>query len=38
MIERIKELHPYELPEVITLPIEGGHPPYLEWIVSETTQ
>ncbi len=38
LIERIKELHPYELPEVIALPIEGGHPPYLEWIVSETKQ
>ncbi len=25
-------LHPYELPELIVLPIEGGHPPYLEWL------
>ena len=26
------ELHPYELPELIALPIEGGHPPYLAWL------
>ncbi len=38
LIERIKELHPYELPEVIALPIEDGYPPYLDWLVSETTE
>jgi periplasmic divalent cation tolerance protein len=26
------ELHPYEVPELIALPIEGGHAAYLEWI------
>jgi periplasmic divalent cation tolerance protein len=26
------ELHPYEVPELVALPIEGGHPAYLEWI------
>jgi periplasmic divalent cation tolerance protein len=25
-------IHPYEVPEVIALPIAGGHPPYLEWL------
>ena len=25
-------LHPYELPEVIVLPVGGGHLPYLDWI------
>jgi len=29
---RIVELHPYEVPEVIALPIEVGHGPYLDWI------
>jgi periplasmic divalent cation tolerance protein len=28
----IKELHSYELPEVISLPIEGGSLAYLKWI------
>ncbi len=29
---RIVELHPYELPEVIAVPIGGGLEQYLEWI------
>ena len=28
--------HPYELPEVIALPVERGHAPYLEWVVEST--
>ena len=27
--------HPYDLPEIIALPIEQGHEAYLEWIRSE---
>lgn len=30
--EAIVSLHPYEVPEVISLPIEAGHAPYLAWI------
>ena len=30
--KRIEELHPAELPEVITLPITGGSERYLEWL------
>jgi periplasmic divalent cation tolerance protein len=30
--EALVELHPYEVPEIIALPIERGHTPYLEWI------
>jgi periplasmic divalent cation tolerance protein len=26
------ELHPYEVPEVIALPITAGHGPYLSWL------
>jgi periplasmic divalent cation tolerance protein len=33
----IRELHPYELPEIIAVPIERGLPEYLEWVLSETT-
>ncbi|MBA3756466.1 MAG: divalent-cation tolerance protein CutA [Nitrosomonas sp.] len=32
----IKIMHPYELPEVITVPIMGGLPAYLQWIADET--
>jgi len=29
-------LHPYEVPELIALPVADGHPPYLEWVRAET--
>jgi len=30
----IKQHHPYELPEIIAVPIENGLPEYLHWIDS----
>jgi len=31
----IRELHPYEVPEIIALPVVAGLPAYLKWL-SET--
>ena len=28
--------HPYELPEIIAVPIQQGLPAYLEWVAAET--
>lgn len=28
--------HPYELPEIVAVPIVGGLPPYLRWVARET--
>jgi periplasmic divalent cation tolerance protein len=37
LLERvIRELHPYELPEIIAVPLAGGLPAYLEWVAAET--
>ena len=33
----IRQYHPYEVPEVIALPIAHGLPAYLAWLVCETT-
>ncbi len=33
---RIQELHPYELPEIIALPIIHGSREYLNWITEST--
>ena len=33
---RIKELHPYELPEWIVVAADGGSEAYLAWVESET--
>ena len=35
-IQRIKKLHSYDLPDIIVLPIIGGHKEYLDYIVNET--
>lgn len=32
----IKAMHPYELPEIIAVPIECGLPGYLSWVEKET--
>jgi periplasmic divalent cation tolerance protein len=32
----IRHLHPYELPEVIAVPVTQGLPEYLQWVAEET--
>lgn len=32
----IRQCHPYELPEIIAVPISAGLPAYLEWLAAET--
>jgi periplasmic divalent cation tolerance protein len=32
----IKALHPYQVPEIVAIPIVDGWEPYLAWIVEET--
>lgn len=34
--KRIQEIHPYDIPEIIALPIVAGSEDYLSWIDSET--
>jgi periplasmic divalent cation tolerance protein len=29
---RLVALHPYELPELVTIAVTGGNEPYLEWV------
>ena len=33
---RIRELHPYEIPEIIALPVQAGLAAYLHWITAST--
>jgi periplasmic divalent cation tolerance protein len=33
----IRAGHPYELPEIIAVPVERGLPAYLDWVASETS-
>lgn len=36
--ETIRELHSYDLPEIIEIPIESGSHEYLEWIAESVRQ
>ncbi len=36
LIARIKNLHSYECPSIVCLPIADGNPAFLEWIRKET--
>jgi periplasmic divalent cation tolerance protein len=33
----IRRQHPYELPEIVAVPITRGLPDYLAWVAAETT-
>ena len=32
----IRANHPYELPEIVAVPVERGLPAYLDWVAAET--
>jgi periplasmic divalent cation tolerance protein len=32
LTQRVEELHSYECPCVLTLPVLEGHPPYFQWL------
>ena len=34
----LPSLHPYEVPELLALPVVRGHGPYLRWVSDETSE
>jgi len=34
--QAVRAGHPYELPEIIAVPVERGLPAYLDWVAAET--
>ena len=36
MMARIKEIHPYEVPKILTFEPREGLPPYFAWVEDET--
>lgn len=36
LIERVRSLHPYSVPEIIALPLVAGSAPYLAWMAAAT--
>lgn len=37
IIEHIKQWHPYEVPEIVAVPITNGLPEYINWLKEHTT-
>lgn len=37
LVDALRQMHPYEVPEIVVLPIEGGLAPYLDWIEDSVT-
>jgi periplasmic divalent cation tolerance protein len=37
IIETARPLHPYTVPCFLVLPVEGGNPPFLDWVRDQTT-
>jgi periplasmic divalent cation tolerance protein len=37
LTDRVRELHPYECPCIVALPITGGNDMFIDWIINETT-
>jgi periplasmic divalent cation tolerance protein len=35
LVGLVREVHSYDVPEIIALPILGGNPDYLDWIAKE---
>jgi periplasmic divalent cation tolerance protein len=38
VVEAVRAAHPYDVPEVLATPVEGGDADYLRWVADETTQ
>ncbi len=37
LVPAVREAHPYDVPEIIALPVVMGHQEYLDWIETETS-
>ena len=36
--ETLRTLHPYDVPEIVALPVTAGLPAYLDWVAQETKE
>jgi periplasmic divalent cation tolerance protein len=35
IVEALPEIHPYDVAELLTVPVESGNPAYLDWVSGE---
>jgi periplasmic divalent cation tolerance protein len=37
LMQMLEQHHSYQCPCIVSLPIEGGHEPYLQWVRAQTS-
>lgn len=37
LLDRARQIHPYDVPELIALPVRTGDPSYLDWVSREAS-
>jgi len=37
LLKRIPALHPYDVPEILALPVAAAHKPYAKWVLTEAS-
>jgi periplasmic divalent cation tolerance protein len=37
LVAHLRSIHPYDVPEVLVLPVVGGNPDYLAWVKTQAT-
>jgi periplasmic divalent cation tolerance protein len=38
LTERVRDLHSYDCPCIVSVPIDAGNPAFLEWVAAETAE
>lgn len=38
LTDRLRQIHPYEVPEIIAVPVTDGLPQYLSWVTESTIE
>jgi len=36
--DKLRSIHPYDVPEIIFVPVAGGLPEYLQWVIENCAQ
>jgi len=36
LVEHLRKIHPYDVPEILVTPVTAGNPAYLGWVAAET--
>ncbi|MQA82139.1 MAG: divalent cation tolerance protein CutA [Streptosporangiales bacterium] len=36
LVAHLRDAHPYDVPEIVAVPVVGGNPDYLAWLTAET--